>query len=174
MTDEAPAEALRFTCTGGGAIERGRRRLRGFLLALALVCLAVSVAAWFARAFPALLAAAAGILALFARRMSADLDPLWLEIEGDTMAIQMKRQRHTISLAGLDCRRLDEDEIAHLRSLATSAGITAGTGGFDSHRLGEIDLYASDLGNAILLQGDESGTVVTPDDPAAFLAAAPC
>ena len=67
--------------------------------------------------------------------------------------------------AALDAVPLDE---------RPDGGEVAGTGGFDSHRLGEIDLYASNLANAILLQGEESGTVVTPDDPAAFLAATPC
>jgi len=169
MTEER--DRVKFICSGGGAIEAGRKRLRAFLLLLGFVCMAVAVIAWFARSVPALLAAAAGALALFARRMSSDLDPLWLEIEGDNLAVQMRRQRHSLSLSGLTVRRLEEDEVDHLERLATMAGVTAGTGGFDSHRLGEIDLYGSNLANAVLLQGDESGTVVTPDDPVAFIAA---
>ena len=146
-----------------------RRRLRRLLLALALVCFAVGVAAWFARTVPALLAVAAGALALYARRMSADLDPLWLEIDGETLAVQMRRQRHSVELTGSTPRRLEADEIEHLTRLATTAGFTAGTGGFDSHRLGEIELYATDLDHAVLIQHEETATVVTPDDPAAFL-----
>lgn len=136
---------------------------------LGLLCFAVAVAAWFARSVPALLALAAGALALFARRMSADLDPLWLEIDGARLAVQMRRQRHQVDLGGVSARRLEADEIEHLTGLATTAGVTAGTGGFDSHKVGEIELYATDLGQAVLIKHEESGTVVTPDDPTAFI-----
>jgi hypothetical protein len=160
-----------FPCSNRGAVLHGRQRLRKFLLLLALLCFAVGIAAWFARAVPALLAIGAGALALYARRMSADLDPLWLEIEGARLAVQMRRQRHPLDLAGVSARRLSSDEIEHITRLATTASVTAGTGGFDSHLLGEIDLYATDLDHAVLLQHEETATVVTPDDPAAFLAA---
>ena len=85
--------------------------------------------------------------------------------------IQMRRQRRVVPLTGVRSRRLSPEEIEHLTRLATAARITAGTGGFDSHQLGEIDLYASNLDNAVLLQAEESGTVVTPDDAGGFLAA---
>ena len=159
----------RFDCSNGGLVLDSRRRLRRFLLGLALLCFAVAVAAWFARTVPALLAVAAGALALYARRMSADLDPLWLEIDGSRMAVQMRRQRQSVELAGSAARQLTGEEIDHLARLATTAGLTAGTGGFDSHRLGEIDLYATDLERAVLIQHEESATVVTPDDPGAFV-----
>jgi len=161
--------AQRFSCTDGGAIAHGRKRLRTFLLSLGLLCFAVAIAAWFARAVPALLAVAAGALSLYARRMSADLDPLWLEVDGERLAVQMRRQRHQVDLGGVTARRLTSDEIEHLTRLATTAGITAGTGGFDSHQLGEIDLYATDLDHAVLIQHEEAATVVTPDDPPAFI-----
>lgn len=159
----------RFDCPDGGIVHYSRRRLRRFLLGLALICFAVGIAAWFARAVPALLAVAAGALALYARRMSADLDPLWLEISGDRLAVQMRRQRQSVALGGSTARRLTDDEIEHLSSLATTAGLTAGTGGFDSHRLGELDLYATDLARAVLIQHEESATVVTPENPQTFI-----
>ena len=163
------ASTEQFSCSNGGAVHHGRQRLRKFLLLLGLLCFAVAVAAWFARTVPALLAVAAGGLALYARRMSADLDPFWLQIDGHHLVVQMRRQRHQVDLAGVSARRLSSEEIDHLTRLATTAGITAGTGGFDSHQLGEIDLYATDLDNAVLIRHDETATVVTPDEPSTFI-----
>ena len=164
--------AQRYPCTVGGAIADGRRKLRRLLTALGLVGLAVGgLAAAAGRVVPALLAVGAGALALFARRMSADLDPLWLELDGHRLLVQMRRQRQPIELTGSGGRRLTDNELEHLSGLATSAGITAGTGGFDSHRLGELDLYASDMANAVILDLGETSVVVTPDEPERFLAA---
>jgi hypothetical protein len=129
------------------------------------------VAAWGDRTVPALLAAGAGALALFARRMSADLDPVWLELDGARLIVQMRRQRRALEIAGAAARRLEPAEIGHLARLATSAGVTAGSGGFDSHLLGEIELYASNLDNAVLVTQGESSAVVTPDEPERLLAA---
>ena len=90
---------MRFSSTAGGAVEQGRRRMRAFLLFLGLLCFAVAVVAGFVRIMPAVLAAvAAGSLALYARRMSADLDPLWLEIEDGCLKIQMRRQHRLVPL----------------------------------------------------------------------------
>jgi hypothetical protein len=137
---------------------------------LALLTLAVAVsAAWLGRTVPMLLAIGAAGLALFSRRMSADLDPLWLELTPRTLAVQMRRQRQLVQLISPAARRLEPSEIEHLTSLATIAGLTAGTGGFDSHLLGEFDLYATDLGNAVLVEQEESSVVVTPDHPEHFL-----
>ncbi len=146
--------------------------LRHGLAWLAGATLAVAVAAaWFDRIVPALLALGAAALVLYARHMSADLDPLFVEIDGDELVVQMRRWRETFPLAGATARSLAPDEIEHLQRLATTARITAGTGGFDSHRLGELDLYASDLGRAVLIELDEGSVVVTPDDPARFVTA---
>jgi hypothetical protein len=82
----------------------------------------------------------------------------------------MRRQSEVVPLRGAVARRLGADEIDHLQGLATVGGVTAGTGGFDSHRLGELDLYASSLDNAVLIDRGESSVVVTPDDPERFLA----
>ncbi|MDX1644415.1 MAG: PH domain-containing protein [Thermoanaerobaculia bacterium] len=164
--------AERFDCPPGGAVEEGRRRLRRGLAWLAGVTLAVGgAAAWFGRIVPALLAVGAAALVLYTRRVSADLDPLFVELDGDELIVQMRRWRETFPLAGATARHLEPDEIEHLRRLATSARITAGTGGFDSHRLGELDLYASDLGRAVLVELDEGAVVVTPDDPVRFVVA---
>jgi hypothetical protein len=103
--------------------------------------------------------------------MSGDLDPLWLDVEGSFLTVQMRRRHERIPLEGAVARRLTGEEIAHLTSLATSAGVVAGSGGFDSRQLGEIDLYASDLAHAVLVEAGESRLVVTPDEPEAFLSA---
>ena len=81
----------------------------------------------------------------------------------------MRRQRQTIDLPEAVARRLEESEIQHLTQLASAATLTAGTGGFDSHLLGELDLFATNLDNAVLIPLEESSVVVTPDDPDAFL-----
>lgn len=166
-------EPQRFPCSRGGSIGDGRKRLRAFLTTLALATFGVAlIAFWVDRWVPAMLAVGAGSLALYARRMSADLDPLWIDLEENRLKVQMRRQHQFVPLADATLRRLDGSEIAHLTNLATAAGITAGTGGFESHLLGEIDLYATRFDNAVLIQHEETATIVTPDDPDAFLAAA--
>ena len=165
--------AVRFPCTSGGAILRGRRKLRALLAGLTLLMIAVVIATWRAgRLGPSFLALlAALVLPWMAWRMSGDLDLFWLDLEDGWLTVQMRRQRERFPVSGAAARRLDADEIEHLERLATTGGVTAGSGGFESHRLGEIDLYASDLGHAVLLDLGESRLVVTPDDPEGFLAA---
>jgi len=75
-----------------------------------------------------------------------------------------------VPLPALAARRLRGDEIVHVEGLASAGGMVAGSGGFDSHRLGEFDLYASDLANAVLVEAEEIRVVVTPDEPDEFLA----
>lgn len=172
--DAGPGEVAgrRFPCTAGGAIRRGRRRLAVLLLGLALLLVAVGAAAWWSgRRSPAVLAFVVALVPWMAWRMSGDLDPLWLEIEDGTLAIQMRRRRERRELAGALARRLTAEEAAHLERLATVGGVAAGTGGFDSRLLGELDLAASDLAHAVLLDWGESRLIVTPDEPEAFLAA---
>jgi len=171
------ASGSRFPCTPGGAIRRGRRRLAGLLLGLALVLVAVAGAAWWSgRRWPALLALLVAVVPWTAWRMSGDLDPLWLEVEPSgsgrpgRLTVQMRRRRERRDLAGVAARRLIPEEIAHLERLATAGGVAAGTGGFDSRLLGEFDLAASDLAHAVLLDWGESRLIVTPDEPDAFLA----
>jgi hypothetical protein len=162
----------RFLSTPGGAIRRGRRRLAGLFLGLSLLLVAVGGAAgWGGRRWPAILAFAVALVPWTAWRMSGDLDPLWLEIDGGSLVIQRRRRRERLALAGVLARRLDREETAHLERLATAGGVAAGTGGFDSRLLGEFDLAASDLAHAVLLDWGESRLIVTPDEPQAFLAA---
>ncbi|HEY8019918.1 MAG TPA: hypothetical protein VIH93_02385 [Thermoanaerobaculia bacterium] len=175
----------RFPCAPGGAIRRGRRRLAGLLLGLALLLVAVAGAAWWSgRRWPAVLALAVALVPWMAWRMSGDLDPLWLEVlaidagghggpRGPRLelVVQMRRRRERRDLAGVAARRLTPGETAHLERLVTAGGVSAGTGGFDSQLLGEFDLAASDLAHAVLLDWGESRLIVTPDEPEAFLAA---
>jgi hypothetical protein len=172
MAANGPGSARRFPCTPGGAILRGRRRLAALLLGLSLVLVLVALAAFSSgRRWPALLALLVALVPWTAWRMSGDLDPLWLELDGPRLVLQMRRRRERREVAGAAARRLTPEETAHLERLATTGGVVAGTGGFDSHLLGEVDLAASDLAHAVLLDWGESRLVVTPDDPESFLAA---
>ena len=134
--------------------------------------LGVAVAAFLAGArWPALFALLVALIPWTAWRMSGDLDPLWLDLEANALILQLRRRRVRHPLAGAEARRLTREEITHLERLATTGGIVVGTGGFDSRLLGEFELYASDLANAILLDLGETRLVLTPDDPDRFLAA---
>lgn len=161
-----------FPCTPGGAILQGRRRLRTLLLGLTLLMLAVGGLTLTAgRIGPGLLALAVALIPWTAWRMSGDLDPFWLDLGDGWLALQMRRRRERFAAAGAQARRLTPDEVAHLESLTTTGGVAAGTGGFESHRLGEFDLYASNLANAVLVDLGETRLIVTPDDPEGFLEA---
>ncbi|HZF10236.1 MAG TPA: PH domain-containing protein [Thermoanaerobaculia bacterium] len=165
---------VRFPCTPGGAVARGRRRLAALLLGLALLLVLAGGFSWATgRRWPAVLAWGLALVPWTAWRMSGDLDPLWLDVEGRVLTVQMRRRHERVPLDGAVARRLTGEEIAHLTGLATSAGVVAGSGGFDSRQLGEIDLYASDLTHAVLVEAGESRLVVTPDEPEAFLSALP-
>ncbi len=170
--------ARRFSCTPAGAILRGRTRLRRLLLGLALVLVAAAVLFWLSLLirrggtwWPGLFALLAAAVPWMAWRMSGDLDLLGLDVENGRLTIRMRRQQESFDLAGAAARRLAPEEIEHLERLATNGGVTAGTGGFESHRLGEFDLYATDLANAVLVDLGETRLIVTPDDPEGFLQA---
>lgn len=165
--------ARRFPCSPGGAVLRGRLRLRRLLVGLTLLMIAVAAGAWIAgQRWPAVLALLVSAIPWTAWRMSGDLDLLWLELAGNgNLTIQMRRRRERFPVPGALARRLTPEEIEHLERLATTGGVTAGTGGFESRLLGELDLYASDLSNAVLVDLGENRLVVTPDDPAGLLQA---
>ena len=168
------AEPKLFRCSPGGAIAAGRRRLKGLLAGVAALMALVAAGAWWAgRPVPALLAGGVAAVALFILRMSGDLEPLWLEVRPDLLTVQTRRRWLRLPLPAIAARRLRTDEIGHVEGLATAGGMVAGSGGFDSHRLGEFDLYASDLANAVLVEGEEIRLLVTPDEPEAFLAGLP-
>lgn len=164
--------ARRFPCTPGGAVLRGRLRLRRLLVGLAVLMIVVAVLTWVAgQRWPAVLALLVAAMPWTAWRMSGDLDLLWLDVGGGNLTIQMRRRRERFPLGGAEARRLTPEEIDHLERLATSGGVTAGTGGFDSRLLGEIDLYASNFANSVLVEIGENRVVVTPDNPEGLLEA---
>ena len=103
--------------------------------------------------------------------MSGDLDPLELWLQGGRLTIRTRRHLIRQPVTGATVRRLSGDEVSHLRRLTSKGGFLTSAGGFDSHLLGEFDLYASDLGKAVLLELGDQRLVVTPDDPEAFLEA---
>ncbi len=165
----------RFPCTAGGAIARGRRRLRWLLWGLTGLMLASTVAVWGSgRVLAGLVPLAVAAVPWTAWRMSGDLDVLFLELEGARLTVRTRRRRFDFDLgdpAGARARPLDAEERAHLERLASTAGLTAGSGGFDSRRLGEFELHASDLANAVLIESGDLRLVLTPDSPAEFCAA---
>lgn len=162
--------ARRFPCTPGGAVLRGRLRLRKLLVGLTLLMIVVAVLTWIAgQRWPAVLALLVAAIPWTAWRMSGDLDVLWLDVDSNHLTIQMRRRRERFPLGGAEARRLTPEEIDHLERLATSGGVTAGTGGFDSRLLGEIDLYASNFPNSVLVEIGENRLVVTPDNPDGLL-----
>jgi hypothetical protein len=164
--------ALRFPCSPGGAILRGRRRLRNLLVGLTLLMLAVAVATWIAgRFWPGILALLVAAIPWTAWRMSGDLDPLWLDLEDGRLTVRMRRRHERFTVSGGEARRLTAEETAHLEGLATTGGVAAGSGGFESHRLGEIEVFACDFAHAVLLDLGETRLIVTPDDAEGFLAA---
>ncbi|HEX5717772.1 MAG TPA: hypothetical protein VF179_16560 [Thermoanaerobaculia bacterium] len=152
--------ARRFPCTPGGSVLRGRLRLRWLLVGLAILMIVVAVLALLVAGIP-----------WTAWRMSGDLDVLWLDVGNGHLTIQMRRRRERFPLGGAEARRLTPGEIGHLERLATSGSVTAGTGGFDSQLLGELDLYASNFANAVLVDLGERRLVVTPDNPEGLLEA---
>ena len=161
-----------FGSTPGGDVASGQKRLARVF---ALLGFALLVAAAFAlatgQAFGGAIAlvVAFGVFVIY--RMSRELDPTELVVEGETLAIFMRHALRRLPLEGATIRRLDADEIEHLAVLTSSGGFVAGAGGFDSHILGEFDLYASRLENAVLLETLDGRVIVTPDEPEAFVAA---
>jgi Bacterial PH domain len=139
---------------------------------LTLLMLGVAVTAFaMGVRWPALFALLVALIPWTAWRMSGDLDPLWLDLERNTLILQLRRRRLRHPLAGAEARRLTPEETTHLERLATTGGVVVGTGGFDSRLLGEFELYASDLANAVLLDLGETRLVLTPDEPDRFVAA---
>jgi hypothetical protein len=162
----------RFSSTLGGSVETGHRRLKFLLLGLGLVMLVAAVAAWVGgRIFPGLLALAVAVVAWTVWRLSTDLQPLWLELEAGRLTVQTRRQRIQLTLLDAKARRLTTEEAEHLESLASAGGLVAANGSFDSHKLGEFDLYASNLALGVLIEAADSRFIVSPDDPGGFLAA---
>lgn len=169
----SPKPASRtFECTAAGAIAAGQRRMGRVFALLGFALLAAALFAFrtrqiFAGSIALLLAL--GVFVIY--RMSRELDPTKLLIEGRELTIFMRHALRRLPLEGASIRRLTDDEIDHLAGLASTGGFVAGAGGFDSHRLGEFDLYASRLENAVLLETTDGRVVLTPDEPEDFAAA---
>ena len=167
-----PDGPTRFTCTEAGVVAKGQRRLTLLLLGLCLTMLITTIAVWFSgRIFPGILALVMAFVSFTAWRMSRELALQWLELGDGVLTLRAIHQQIQLSASDLQSRRLDSTEIEHLERLASAGGIVAGSGGFDSHLLGEFELYATDLRNSVLIESPESRFVVTPDEPDAFLAA---
>jgi hypothetical protein len=167
-----PTSPERFPCTPGGAIAQGQRRLRALLGGLAILMLVMAAAAFAAgRAGAAVLALLVAAGPLLGRGLLRGAVPSGLEVQDRSLVVQTAAGRVEIPLAGATARRLGSEEIAHLGLLASVGGITAGAGSFESHLLGELELYATDLAKAVLITAGERTLVVTPDDPESFLAA---
>jgi hypothetical protein len=169
-------------------VAHGRRRLRRLLGSLLALMLVVALLAFYlGRVGAGLLALLVGIGPLFALGLVGETNLEGLAVENGFLSILRSSGRERIALAGNTARRLTAEEIVHLERLAESAGIVSGTGGYDSTRLGELDLYATDLAHAVLVECplEESPRkgfgsagppamrrlVVTPDDPDGFVAA---
>ena len=134
--------------------------------------LIAALASWLSgRVFPGLLALGVALMILMAWRMGTDLVPREIWLQGETMTLLTAGRLITVPIEGATARKLDRAEIEHIERLASAGGIITGTGGFDSHKLREFDLYASDLENALLVHGPGGRMVLTPDEPDAFLAA---
>ena len=165
-------ESQRFECTRAGVIQKGQRRIAFLLVGLSIGMLLVAIAVWISgRIFPGLLALGVAIVTFTAWRMSCELNLQWLSIDGDLLTLRAVHQQIQLPLEELSPRRLSPSEIEHLERLASVGGIVAGSGGFDSHILGEFDLYATDLTNSILIESSDIRLIVTPDRPEEFLAA---
>jgi hypothetical protein len=189
-------DAQIFRCTPAGAVAAGRRRVRRILLSGAALMLVLAVVVLVAgRWGPALICGGAAFLCFFAWRMSGDLDPFWLTLDGDQLTVQMRRQRASLALRNVEARRLTAEESAHLASLTSADGVTFASASYESRLLGAFDLHATDLEHAVLIETDAPPEepsrrgahsyghhaapepddrlrwIVTPDDPEALLRA---
>lgn len=163
--------AASFPCTPGGSVARGRKILWRLSIASSVLLLGASVVTFATGPLvPAMVLLLLAFSLQFALRLFLDAEPRQLRIEGGAVRLRLDSEAEEIfPLAGATARRLGEEEIAHVAHLAERARLVLGGGSFDSHRLGEFDLYASDLANAVLLSSEEKTWVVTPDTPGAFL-----
>lgn len=163
---------LHFVCTPAGSVKAGRRRLNLLLLVPTGLMVVATIVSW-ARGsiFPGLLAAGVAIALVVAWRMASDLEPIYLKVDGSRLEVRLRWSLFHIDLTDAGARRLTTQEQTHLEGLASAGGIVATSGGYDSHMLGEFDLYASDLANAVLLEAEEVRYIMTPDDADGFVAA---
>ena len=156
----------RFPCTSGGRVAAGRRRLRLILVGPALLMSGLAIYSWAQGSiFQGLLCVGVALVLIVAWRMANQLEPLYFEVQGGRLEVRLRWRLFHIDLEGASARLLTEDEREHLERLVSVGGIVATSGSYDSHQLGEFDLYASDLSNAMLLETEEARLVLTPNDP---------
>ena len=173
-----------FPCTPGGTIAGGRNRLRLLLTGLAFAMTIFAMLIWMRGAvLPGFLALGAAGMAGLAWRMASDLELRRILLTDEELDIRLRWGRVRLPVADLRARLLTPQEIEHLERLVSVGLFSASTGGFDSQRLGEFDLYATDLQHSVLLESppglDADGelvrepvrAIVTPDEPDRFLAA---
>gem|GEM_PF-1539836 len=162
----------RFDCTPGGDVRDGRRRLRNILAGLFFSTLLVAaITAWTGNIGSAFICFLASLMPALAWRMIGDVDLLWVELRPSEMTVRMRGQLSRLPLEGATARQLEQPEIEHLRNLASHGPIVAHTGSYESSRLGALDLYATQLENAVIVSGEERQIVITPDDVDGFLTA---
>lgn len=164
-------ETVTFECTADGLVAAGQRRMaRVFSLLGVTLLIAVGFAFLTRQFFAGVIALGLALAVFVIYRMSRELDPTQLVISDRTLTIYMRHALRRMPLEGASVRRLTDDEIEHLAGLTSSGGFVAGAGGFDSHILGEFDLYASRLENAVLIETTDGRAVLTPDQPDDFVA----
>lgn len=170
--EEGSGTASRFSCTLGGSIASSQRRLKALLLGMGMIMLIAAIVVLAkGRVVAALLALAVALVARLAWRMSVDMTPVWLETPPRALTLRTRSRQLEVALQGASARALTADEIAHLEQLVAAGGFVVSTGGFDSHLLGEFDLYASNIENGVLVEAEEQRLILTPDEPARFLEA---
>ena len=163
-------ERRRFPCTADGVVASGQQRMARVFALLAFSLLAAAAFAIVTRQiFAAAVALVLSLGVFIIYRMSRELDPTELIVQGGTLTVLMRHALRKLPLEDSSIRRLTGDEIEHLSGLTSSGGFVAGAGGFDSHILGEFDLYASRLENSILLETMDGRVIVTPDTPDEFI-----
>ena len=161
----------RFACSPGGEVEADRRKLQRGLGLLTLVVLVVGIVLAVQGVYgSAVLLTLVALLTIYAARMARDLDLMWIDLDDDGLALQLRRRRLQRP-APIAARLLTDEEAQHLRQLTRWSGFQVATGGYDSRLLGEIEVYAANLDRPVLLQLPEEALVVSPDDAEALVAA---
>ncbi len=162
----------RFGCTPAGPVAAGRRRLRLILLGPAILMVVLALVTWYRGSFlPGLLSLGVALLLVATWRTANQLEPLYLELQDGRLEVRLRWRLFHVDLTGASARVLSDDEKAHLERLISVGGMVATSGGYDSHRLGEFELYASNLDHALLLEAGDTRFVLTPDDPLGFVEA---
>ncbi len=156
----------RFPSTSGGQVAAGRRRLQLLLLGPAFLMFGLAIYSWVRGSiFPGVLCLVVGLVPVIAWRMANKLEPIYFEVQGDRLEVRLRWQLFHLDLVGARARVLSDEELRHLEQLVSIGSMVSTSGSYDSHQLGEFDLYASNIDHAILLETEEERLILTPDDP---------